>query len=128
MTTTAPTLVTQEDEIKRRKNFNIDKEEQECFLTPVLLGDGRCIVLQDQFVYQGRLAIPDTAKRLPTTGYVVRVSDLDKYGDLVGKRVVFGVYSGTGMYFKGQMKYRSLDLREILAVVERTDVELEEIG
>ncbi len=102
------------------------EEEKKCFMVPVSLPDGhRIVILQDGFHYSGRLAIPDSAKRLPTTGHVVRVDDIDVLGQLVGKRVAFGMYSGTLYTFKGKSKYRILDSREVQAIIELEDVELE---
>jgi co-chaperonin GroES (HSP10) len=105
----------------------IAEEEKKCFLTPVLIDGGRIVIKQDNFHYSGRIAIPDTAKRRPTTGHVVRVDDVEKFGDLLGKRVVFGMYSGTLIVFKDKTPYRVLDTREILAVVEIEDVELDNV-
>jgi len=99
--------------------------EKDCFITPVILPEGRLIVVQDNFVYSGRLVIPDTAKRRPTTGHVVRVSDIDVLGDLIGKRIVFGMWSGTALDFKNRPSYRVLESREVLGIVELEDVELD---
>ena len=99
--------------------------EKECFITPVILPEGRLIVIQDAFRYSGRLVIPDTAKKRPTTGHVVRVNDIEVLGDLIGKRIVFGMWSGTALDFKNRPSYRVLDSKEVLGIVELEDVELD---
>jgi co-chaperonin GroES (HSP10) len=101
------------------------EKEAKCFITPVVLPEGRIVIEQDSFHYSGRLAIPDTAKRRPTTGHVVRVSDTVNLGDLLGKRVIFGMYSGTLVTFKNMPAYRILECREVQGIVEIEDIELE---
>jgi co-chaperonin GroES (HSP10) len=57
------------------------------------------IVKYDAFVYKGKLVIPDTAKRLGTTGVVQAIGpfvDRCKVGD----RVLWATFSGTQFHFR----------------------------
>lgn len=101
------------------------KVEPKCPLKPL---PDRIIVRIDGFHYSGRLVIPDTAKRLPTTGHVIAIgSSVTQVS--VGDRVVFPLYSGTLIKFKNFPKYRVLTEPEILALVDTDEqLDLEDMG
>lgn len=90
---------------------------------------GRIIVEEDSFNYGGRIVIPDNAKRRPTTGKIVAVGEEILNPDLtVGTKVVYGMYSGTVISFKGQPAFRVLGQDEVLAIVYDANLELEGVG
>lgn len=90
---------------------------------------GRIIVKEDEFSYQGRIVIPDTTKRRPTTGIIVAIAEGLMNGDFkVGGKVVYGLYSGTVINFKGQPAFRILGQEEVLAFIDDTNLQLEGVG
>lgn len=98
--------------------------DEHCFLAPTA---GRIIVKEDQFTYHGRLTIPETAKRRPTTGIIAAVG-LDISADLtIGTRVIYGQFAGTLVTFKQRPAYRILGQDEVLARI-LTDDDLEPEG
>lgn len=86
----------------------------------------RVIVAEDEFRYTGMIAIPDTAKRRPTTGVIIAIppDHVEELGHLDGKRVVYAQFSGTLVQFKNRPAYRILAIEEILAFVTKTEEEL----
>jgi co-chaperonin GroES (HSP10) len=90
------------------------------FLVPT---PGRCIVERDGFKYSGLLVIPEKHKQMPTTGRVIAVGDSD-HMNLMGKRVVWGRFSGMPIQFSGFPAYDALTYDEIIAYVEDEDVKL----
>jgi co-chaperonin GroES (HSP10) len=82
----------------------------------------RIIVLIDSFSYQGRIIVPDKAKRSPTTGKIVSIgSEVRARGVVkVGQTVVYGLYSGTALKFKGIPVLRVLTEDEIFCEKEGT--------
>jgi len=95
------------------------------FLDPT---PGRIVVQEDVFQEQGRIIVPDTLKRRPTTGTILAVGD-NVYDMLkVGTKVVYGMYSGTVISFKGQPAFRILGQDEVLSVVRGADLILEGVG
>jgi hypothetical protein len=112
---------------------------RECFLTPfVPVGiTGRVIVSRDRPPGKpSALALPKSLRKdktlLPTTGHVIKetLDTLDGTGfpkeSLLGKRILFSPMSGTAICFKGFPTWIQLDLNEILAIVDKEDVDLEE--
>ena len=90
---------------------------------------GRIIVREDEFNYRGLIHVPDSAKRRPTTGKIVAVGEGVTNWDLqVGKKVVYGMYSGTVISFKEQPAFRVLGQDEILAVIDDVNLVLEGVG
>lgn len=114
-------------------NLTLEKETTtptKFFMKPT---PGKLIVKIDDFRYSGRIVIPDKAKRMPTTGVVVAVSDADLNAEEVGgglggywlgRRIIFGRWSGTQLAFKGHPAFNCLTYEEILAELA-TDEELE---
>lgn len=88
---------------------------------------GRIIVQEDDFIYSGKLYIPEEARRRPTTGRVVDIGP-DITTCVVGERVVYGLYSGTLIQFKGQPAFRVMTESEILASLTKDELELEGTG
>ena len=87
---------------------------------------GRIVVQEDEFSYQGKIIIPEKAQRRPTVGEVIAVaSDITEWQ--IGDKLVYGLYSGTVINFKGQPAFRILGRDEILAVVEGNP-QLEGVG
>ena len=111
----------------------------ECNLLP---RGARIIVESDGYSYSGRLTIPESAKRRPTTGTIIAAGpDVDLCGlphatitdslafEMlkakrecnglhIGDRVLFGQFSGTLVQFKGRPAYTILGADEILAKVD----------
>lgn len=106
-------------------------QKNKCMLVPC---GARIVVEHDSFKYEGKLIIPEVAKRQPTTGYVVAmgpdveirtkqdINDLTMPGFVLGDRVVFAMYSGTLLVIAGQPAYRVLQQDEILAKITTKDV------
>lgn len=122
-------------------------KEMACPIRPTSM---RIIVKEDGFKYTGRLIVPDNVQRRPTSGIVEAVGD--KVGRLeyeqskpaiigeevemkevfvptfkIGDHVVYGLYSGTVINFKGFPTYRSLSEEEIIGWLP-TEIELEGVG
>lgn len=118
-----------------------DTLRRDCFLTPfVPMGyNGRVIVSRDGPADKpSKLLIPKSLRKdktlLPTTGHVI-VETIEVQQDatghwqrlsLLGKRVLFSPMSGTAICFKNYPTWIQLDLAEILAIVNREDVELQD--
>jgi len=118
-----------------------DSLRRECFLTPfVPLGlIGRVIVDRDEPASpkgeRGRLLIPRALRKektmLPTTGHIIKAVIYDPNGvdissDYIGMRVLFSPMSGTAICFKNYPTWIQLELSEILSVVNKEDVEIQE--
>jgi len=94
---------------------------------------GRIIVQEDLALDKvGRIIVPDKVKKRPTTGTILEVG-LGVDGYFVGDRVVYGLYSGTVLTFKGwspktRINFRILNTDEILAKVDKETPELEGVG
>jgi co-chaperonin GroES (HSP10) len=100
-------------------------ENHKCLLVPI---GGHILILEDEFVYGGRIVIPDKVKRPPTTGRIVAIGPLvDPEAVKLGKRVVYGIYAGTPIKMKNQPLYRSVLVDELLAYVPENS-ELEAVG
>lgn len=112
---------------------------RECFITPFLADvAGRVIVERDGPTDKpSKLLIPRALRKdrtlLPTTGRVIKAVALypDKlYADadcaIFGKRILFGQMSGTAICFKKYPTWILLEFSEILGIVEKSDVELED--
>jgi chaperonin GroES len=111
--------------MSKREPINENAGPVAFFLDPT---PGRIIVVEDQFQAQGRIIVPDTLKRRPTTGKILAVGD-GVYDMLkVGERVVYGLYSGTVINFKGQPAFRILGQDEVLSIVRGADLILEGVG
>ena len=95
----------------------------------LLPSPGRIIVLEDSFHYGGKIIIPDTTQRRPTTGKVIAIGPGVEWEALaIGVRLVYGLYSGTVINFKNNPAFRILQEGEILAVVQGDKEELEGVG
>jgi len=118
------------------------ENNKKVFLKPM---PGRVIVQRDEPKGKtGLIYIPEKYKQLPTTGRVLAVGDFGqadvrceptvlidddgaesvsfpKHMDmswLIGKRVVWGRFSGIPLFFEGDQKFDVLTYEEIVAVVE----------
>jgi len=99
------------------------------FLVPT---PGRLIVQEDDFVYKGKLIIPETAKSRPSTGRVVAIcpeDSLELRAGLqatrwLGKRVLFAQYTGIPIRFQGRPAYIVMSYDEIACEVAAEDEEL----
>jgi hypothetical protein len=118
-----------------------DSLKRECFITPfVPLGlVGRVIVDRDEPASprgeRGRLLIPRALRKektmLPTTGHIIKAVIYDPQGNNVGDgyigwRVLFSPMSGTPICFNGYPTWIQLELAEILGVVNKEDVQIQE--
>lgn len=89
---------------------------------------GRMIVREDDFQYEGRIIIPDSSERRPTTGVIIAVGANLEWDKLKkGAKVVYGMYSGTVINIRHQPVLRILGEAEILTIVEG-EVTLEGVG
>jgi|SRR6267142_6011717 len=137
-------------EDKRRKNVEeiddprsvapaslIDDDFEEVLLTPeknfVHPTSLRIAAQEDKAMKKvGRIILPGKTQRRPTTGTILEVGP-DVSGYNVGDRIVYGLYSGTVLTFKGwdprtRINIRILGLDEILAKVDKETPELEGVG
>lgn len=85
---------------------------------------GRVVVQIDDFKYSGKVIIPDRYKKSPTTGVVKWIGEGITQCK-PGETVIFGLYSGTALKFKGTPYYRVLTEDEILGK-KRGEAELED--
>jgi hypothetical protein len=111
--------------------------KRECFLEPFVTTDrGRIIVDRDVPVKKrSAIALPKSMRTekilLPTTGHIIRASVFDELNvnvskDYVGLRVLFGQMSGSPILFKGFPTWTLLELSEIMCIVEKEDIEVQE--
>lgn len=134
------------EEMKQRAAFNeaeLARDAKQdasldctCFLTPfVAIGfTGRVIVARDRVPEKGSsIVLPRSYRKdkvlLPTTGHVIKamiIRDDGKWDQdvLLGKRILFSPMSGTAICFKGYPTWIQLELSEILATVDKEDVDL----
>lgn len=95
---------------------------------PMKAKPGRILVQEDEFQYAGRIAIPEAAKRRPTTGVIVDIGKGINTDDFqVGEKIVYGLYSGTVVNFRGHKPFRFLTPDEVLGEITTTD-QLEGVG
>ena len=95
---------------------------------------GRILIAEDGFKYEGKIIIPDNAQRRASTGTIVAIGEGTETKLTVGDRVIFPMYSGTGLRLrdpknpgKDQPPMRVLTTEEILCRIEG-DIELLEAG
>lgn len=122
-----------------------DSLQRECFLTPFTSQGfiGKVIVDRDEPATpkgaKGRLLIPRSLRKektlLPTTGHVIKETIEPRVNpqtgnweqlSLLGKRILFSPMSGTGICFKKYPVWIQLELSEIMAIVNREDVQIQE--
>ena len=103
---------------------------EECFVYP---SRGKIVVQEDVAMGKvGKIYIPDKVKKRPTTGIILRVGkDVEDYNP--GDKIVYGLYSGTVITFKGwdpktRINFRILSVDEILALLAEKTPELEGVG
>jgi co-chaperonin GroES (HSP10) len=100
----------------------VTKKQLKLWPTP-----GHLIIEEDGArVAEGRIAIPDKYRRKPTTGIVVSVGAGVTVAE-VGQRVLYNLYSGTGIKFKETKMLRSLVPDEVIAIIEG-EGELEDVS
>lgn len=82
------------------------------------------IVQINDYAYRGRIALPDSAKRKPTTGTIVAlasdITDLE-----LGEKVLFSQYAGYLLKFKDLPLCRVLSYSEIIAPLNDDSPELD---
>lgn len=114
-------MATPEIQIATKFPTNIQAMIEEAkFLEPT---SGRCVVMRDAFQYSGRIAIPEKYKQLPTTGRVVGVGDEDR-SHLLGRRIVWGRFSGVMINFDKRPVYDILTYEEIIGFVNDEGVKM----
>jgi co-chaperonin GroES (HSP10) len=99
-------------------------------LTPL---PGRILVQEDTFAYEGRVIIPEVAKRRPSTGTIIAVGENTTVAAKVGDKVVYPMYSGTGLRFRDPKTQRDMPPMRVLTPEEilctiTGDAELQEAG
>lgn len=83
---------------------------------------GRVIVAEDHFSYKGRIIVPDQSERRPTTGTILECGKgVENF--VPGQKIVYGLYSGTVLEFKGwdpktRIIFRVLGQDEILSWID----------
>jgi chaperonin GroES len=86
---------------------------ERCILKP---NGSRLVIEYDTFKYSGSLVIPERAKVKPTTGIVIATGEgLEQW---LGKRVLFGMYSGTPVKFHNRQAWLVCQIEEVIAEVE----------
>jgi co-chaperonin GroES (HSP10) len=96
-----------------------DLEEIRQTFTPY---GNRVVIAIDEFKYEGLLEIPETAKRLPTTGVIAAVGPLvdqstEVVGPKLGDRVLITAYTGTLVMIANKPGFRVCDASEILGML-----------
>lgn len=97
-------------------------------LTPL---PGRILIKEDEFVYSGKLTIPEHLKRRPSIGTIIAIGVNTVVEAKVGDRILYPMYSGTGLRFRNaktqanETPMRVLVPEEILCLVEGDDELLE---
>jgi co-chaperonin GroES (HSP10) len=82
------------------------------------------VVQINEFRYSGKLIVPDSAKRKPTTGTVV--AKADNITDIeVGDKILFSQFAGTLLKFDGIPLCRVISYEEIIAPLNADAPELE---
>jgi co-chaperonin GroES (HSP10) len=94
---------------------------------------GRILIQEDSALSSvGRIIIPDRTKKRPTTGVILEVGrGIEDYH--AGQKVVFGLYSGVVLTYKGwdpktRINFRILNIDEILGTQDDEAPELEGVG
>jgi co-chaperonin GroES (HSP10) len=102
-------------------------KKQELLVTPL---PGRILVEEDRPVKMvGRIHIPDQHQKIPSVGTVVAIGTGTTTPLKVGDRIVYNLYSGTAIAVKGMTRrYRTIQPEEALVCLERSDIEIEEVG
>lgn len=80
----------------------------------------RVIVKKDEHKYTGKLVIPDKYKTSPSTGHIIAVGpeiEINAPDLKIGKRVLYGQFSGIMVQMKGHPQYIVLSPDEIVAEV-----------
>jgi co-chaperonin GroES (HSP10) len=110
------------DRIDRDIEAKYGIPDAKCFLTPT---EGRIIVAQDVPVSPSKIIkIPKQHLARPTTGRVVAAATgLEHW---LGKRVVYGMMSGTALQFKNRPAWIVLQEAEIVATIDAEDAEIEQ--
>lgn len=112
--------------------------DRSCIVTPfVAIGiTGRVIVSRDRIPEKSSsILLPKSMRKdkvlLPTTGRVIKETIYGSDGGTIGpldsllnKRILFSPMSGTAICFKGYPTWIQLELSEILATVDKEDVDL----
>ena len=99
-------------------------------LTPL---PGRILVQEDKFHYSGVLHIPESAKRRPSIGTVISIGVGTTVACKIGDRVLYPMYSGTGLVFRDPKTQEQLTPMRVLVPEEilctvSGDAELVEAG
>lgn len=85
------------------------------------------IVQIDQFQYTGKLVVPDSIKRKPTTGHVVALAD-DITDIQVGDKILYSQFAGYLLKFSGIPLGRMINYSEVIGVLEEEAPDLESEG
>jgi co-chaperonin GroES (HSP10) len=106
-----------------------EKKKNDVFIHP---SAGRVLVKEDSFQYTGRITIPEPMKRRPTTGNILEVGE-GVTAFQAGQKIVYGMYSGTVLTFKGwdpdtRINFRMLNQDEVLGFIDKNAPELEGVG
>lgn len=95
-------------------NRTVVKKSPGAHLKPL---SNRIILDVDEFHYEGRLVIPDSAKRHPTTGTVIAIGP-DVINIKVGMRVLYAQLSGSTLVFQGKQDCKVVTEDEILCILD----------
>lgn len=79
---------------------------------------GRILVQEDSFKYEGRMVIPDSAKRRPSTGVIIAIGEGTETKAKLGDKVVYPMYSGTGLRFRDPETSKDLPPMRVLTPEE----------
>jgi co-chaperonin GroES (HSP10) len=81
------------------------------------------IVQIDQFQHTGRILVPDSSKRKPTTGHVVAVAS-DIKDIEVGEKILFSQFAGYLLKFEDMPLARMIGYSEVIAVLHENAPDL----
>ena len=122
MSTLPASMLEETEEIKMKPGEN--------FVHPTV---GRVLIQEDFALGRvGKIIIPDKTKKRPTTGTILEVGPGVEFYT-AGMKVVYGLYSGTVLTYKGwdpktRINFRILNTDEILATQDEKAPELEGVG
>jgi co-chaperonin GroES (HSP10) len=86
--------------------------------------NGHIVLEVAEFKYEGKIVIPETAKRSPTKGKVIAKAD-DITSVELGDIVLFSQFAGYPLIFQGQHKMRVIGIDEVIAILHEDSPELE---
>jgi co-chaperonin GroES (HSP10) len=86
--------------------------------------NGHIIVQVNEFSHKGRIIVPDTAQRKPTTGRVIaKAEDVEQVE--IGDKLLYSQFAGYALHFEGYPMMRNISQEEVLAILNEDAPEIE---